>query len=152
MAASVSSPVVLSQQPVAVAAGASGASSVVVVEDASDAVRTAATVITTPKSSSVSVEVRSNGSCGSQMTPQPTVIRLKRRVEDSPSQVLLMSYKRRKTDGDVDDVDVVGKGDDNDSLCTSVFRLAGTVGADEVRKKGSCVCVLFNYNYGDIVR
>jgi hypothetical protein len=146
MAASVSSPVVLSQQPVA------AASSVVVVDDAADAVRTAATVITTTPKSSVSVGVRSNGSCGSQMTPQPTVIRLKRRVEDSPSQVLLMSYKRRKTDGDVDDVDVVGKGDDNDSLCTSVFRLAGTVGADEVRKKGSCVCVLFNYNYGDIVR
>ncbi|CAL8101577.1 unnamed protein product [Orchesella dallaii] len=65
-----------------------------------------------------------------------TVIRLKRRIEDSPSKILLVSYKRSKTDANIDDEEAGTSGKsitsasdgvvDNDAY-TQVLRLVGTV-------------------------
>jgi len=64
-------------------------------------------------------------------SPQQTVLRLKRRVEDSPSKVLLMSYcKRRKNDAGGFDA-TPGSVEETEDTCTSVFRFAGTVPQNE---------------------
>lgn len=78
-----------------------------------------------------------------------TVIRLKRRIEDSPSKILVVSYKKLRTDCAGTSSDVPSNAL-SDPVCSNVLRLVGTVLEEEVNIiKHACLmkCVYVNFNY-----
>lgn len=65
-----------------------------------------------------------------QFSTTKTVLRMKRRMEESPSKILVMSYKRCKQSNNL----MLGADEIPTEEINRVFRLAGTVDNDEVIK------------------
>lgn len=71
-----------------------------------------------------------------------TILRLKRRIDESPSRILLLSYKRLKVEDSRSLKDEHGESAASSSLsqqeeedsCSQVLRLVGTVPKEEVKK------------------